>query len=668
MSRILIIVAILFLFNGYTQAYSDSTSSEHLPAYNLDEIIVIAPTKTVSDKTEKPLSSIDEYLAKNPNINMIRKGGYAWEPYINGMGTERSAITIDGMQIYSACTDKMDPVTSYVEIANLSTININSGHASATGGSTIAGTMDLKKKKGSFGAKDLSGTTYLGLETNNLQKIFGTSLSFKHPKVFFDIDFTFRDANNYKSGGRKEVLYSQFTKYNVSSIIGYNINKHQHIEASLIYDHAVDVGYPALPMDVSSAKAFIGAIEHFYHPHQGKLKLIQSKIYYNNITHIMDDSKRPDVPIRMDMPGWSKTGGFYTIISGASKKNSWKTTLSGHQNSSLAEMTMYSNDANEKDMFMLTWPDVNTRYLDAFGENIIQLSEQAKLTFNGGLAIHQNEIKSDFGLNSIRIFYPDVESTKTRFLKRFYTAFNIHKDHRIFYSAHLSYGERAPSVSEGYGFYLFNSMDKYDYVGNPYLKNEKSLSVSTSIQLIKNRYSFKVSGSYFFINDYIIGNIIQDLSAMTIGASGVKMYEQIKHAHIANVTLDAKFEIFDNLYWNTMLSYRRGRSNDIGDLPLIQPFSFYSEMSYSIKSFNAVISTNGATKLSNYNSNFGETAVSAYVLINLSLSHSFKFKEKSLALKAGVENLLDKEYTTFADWNRIPRMGRNFFFNLVWRY
>ncbi|HUH75134.1 MAG TPA: TonB-dependent receptor [Chitinophagales bacterium] len=668
MYRLLIIIALLYPFIGNAQVYSDTTSNDRLPSYDLEEVIVIAPTKTVSDKTEKPLSSIDEYLSKNSSINMVRKGGYAWEPYINGMATERSAITIDGMQIYSACTDKMDPVTSYVEIANLSTININSGHASATGGSTIAGTMDLKKKKSSFGTKELSGTTYLGLETNNLQKILGTSLSFSHPKLFMDIDFTFRDANNYKAGGRKEVNYSQFTKYNVSSIIGYKINKDQHIEASLIYDHAVDVGYPALPMDVSSAKAFIGSMEHFYHPCHGQLKSIQSKIYYNNITHIMDDSKRPDVPIRMDMPGWSKTGGFYTIISGASKKNSWKTTLSGHQNNSLAEMTMYSNDANQKDMFMLTWPDVNTRYLDAFGENVIQLSEKAKLTFNGGLAVHHNKIISDFGLNSIRIFYPEVESTKTRFLKRFYTAFNIHKDHQLFYTAHLSYGERAPSVSEAYGFYLFNSMDKYDYVGNPNMKNEKSLSASTSIQLIKNRYSFKVSGSYFFINDYIIGQIIDNLSSMTIGASGVKQYEQIKNAHIANVTLDTKFEIIDNLYWNTMLSYRRGRSNDIGDLPLIQPFSFYSELSYNFKSFNAVVSTNGATKLSNYNANFGETAVPAYALINLSLSQSFKFKEKSLALKAGVENLLDKEYTTFSDWNRIPRMGRNFFFNLVWRY
>lgn len=667
MIKLLMIVAILYLYNGNIQAQSDSTSNQ-LISFNLDETIIIAPTKTVSDKINKPLASIDEYLAKNPNVNMLRKGGYAWEPLINGMSTERSAITIDGMHIYAACTDKMDPVTSYIEISNLSSVNINSGHASATGGSTIAGTIDLKKKKSTFAPKDLSGTTYLGIETNNLQKIFGTSLSFTHPKVFIDLDFTFRDANNYQSGGKNEVEYSQFTKYNASSIIGYNINKIQHIEASLIYDHAVDVGYPALPMDVSSAKAFISAIEHFYHPHQRKLKSIQSKVYYNSIIHIMDDSNRPDVPIRMDMPGWSKTGGFYSIIAGELKRNSWKTTISGHLNNSLAEMTMFSNDTSEKDMFMLTWPDVNTNYFDIFGEDNIQLSDQAQLTINGGVAVHHNKVKSDFGLNSIRIFYPEVENSKIRILKRLYTAFDIHKDYQLFYAVHLSYGERAPSVSEGYGFYLFNNMDKYDYVGNPYLKNEKSLSASTSLQLVKNRYSFKLTGTYFFIKDYILGSISEGLSPMTIGASGVKTYEQIKHAHITNATLDARFEIANNLFWNTILSYRKGNGKDVGNLPLMQPFSFYSEMNFNIKSFNASISTNGSSKLNKFNPNFGETTTPAYALINLSFSNSFEFKEKTLALKAGIENLLDKDYTTFADWNRIPRMGRNFYFNLVWRY
>ena len=33
-------------------------------------------------------------------------------------------------------------------------------------------------------------------------------------------------------------------------------------------------------------------------------------------------------------------------------------------------------------------------------------------------------------------------------------------------------------------------------------------------------------------------------------------------------------------------------------------------------------------------------------------------------LRAGIENLLDKRYTSYADWCDIPQKGRNFYMNL----
>ncbi|MFC5048886.1 hypothetical protein [Aquimarina hainanensis] len=42
-------------------------------------------------------------------------------------------------------------------------------------------------------------------------------------------------------------------------------------------------------------------------------------------------------------------------------------------------------------------------------------------------------------------------------------------------------------MSEGYGFFLFNSFDGYDYIGNPALKKEKS--VDFSVKLISRKRS-----------------------------------------------------------------------------------------------------------------------------------------------------------------------------------
>jgi iron complex outermembrane receptor protein len=34
----------------------------------------------------------------------------------------------------------------------------------------------------------------------------------------------------------------------------------------------------------------------------------------------------------------------------------------------------------------------------------------------------------------------------------------------------------------------------------------------------------------------------------------------------------------------------------------------------------------------------------------------------------GMENVWDTLYTTYSDWNKIPRMGRNVFLNLIWNF
>src|SRR3546814_18959417 len=95
--------------------------------------------------------SVDELLASSDHISFIKRCAYAWEPLLNNMSTERSTITIDGMHVFGACTDKMDPITSYVESNNLATIDVTSGQEGSLHGATDAGIIDLKRKSTPFG-------------------------------------------------------------------------------------------------------------------------------------------------------------------------------------------------------------------------------------------------------------------------------------------------------------------------------------------------------------------------------------------------------------------------------------------------------------------------------------------------------------------------------------
>ena len=247
------IIFVVFFSSISSYVFAQQTKQDSLVPILIQEIIVIGKKTTISEKQSKPLTSIDDYLQKSAKVDMIKRGAYAWEPIINSMPTERTLITIDGMRIFGACTDKMDPVTSYVEVSNLSEATISSGQEGACFGNTIGGSIDLKRNQNNFGNQKWNFNLNSGIETNNQQKIIGTAVNYADSLEYVDADFMLRNAENYKAGNNREILFSQFKKMNFSVTSGFKLTKNKWIEGSLIYDKATDVGYPALPMDVSLA-------------------------------------------------------------------------------------------------------------------------------------------------------------------------------------------------------------------------------------------------------------------------------------------------------------------------------------------------------------------------------------------------------------------------------
>jgi len=654
-------VFLIFLSFGFLTAQNKEKDTTKI--IQLKEIVLIGKKAATYQKEAKSLGTIDEYLNQSSRINMIKRGAYAWEPIINNMPTERTLVTIDGMRIFGACTDKMDPITSYVEVTNLSEAVVQDGQSGSLFGNTIGGSIDLKRNKTIFGEKKLEVQLQSGFESNNSQKILGSSVNFKNEIFYFDLDVMSRNAENYSAANNQEVLYSQFNKLNFSNILGFQIKENKLIETSIIYDNATDVGYPALTMDVSLAKALITSIKYEVIPKNSIIENWETKIYFNTIKHVMDDTTRPNVPIHMDMPGWSETFGYYSKLKYRFEKHHFLVNLNSFYNKSLAEMTMYPNNPNENLMFMLTWPDVRTFYNGVFLEDTYDLSRNSNLTLNISLGSHINTVTSEFGLESLQIFYPEMSDTKSRFLKSFGANYHFSKL-GFHYHFGVAYSERAPSVSEGYGFYLFNSFDGYDNIGNPNLKNETAIEGNFSIGLQKKKFRIKANASYFHFYDYIIAHTDFSLSPMTIGANGVRVYSSLDTATILNTSLSVEYFINQFFTWNVQTSYAIGKTDDNENLPFISPLSYISSLRFKKNKFTSEIKLVGNATQSNFNPEFGEDQTPNFAILNINAGYTFKFGTTKLMLKTGVENLFDKNYSTYSDWNNIPRMGGNFYVNL----
>ena len=658
---------LIVFFLSLSFCFTFSQEADSIKTKELKEVLVVGTKTTLHEKQTKTLATLDEFLQKSTKVDLIKRGAYAWEPIINGMATERTVVTIDGMRIFGACTDKMDPVTSYVEVSNLSEATISSGQQGSCHGNTIGGSIDLKRSQRQFTNAGWEFFVNSGYETNNRQKIIGSAINYADSLFYVDTDVMFRDAENYRAGNNKEIEFSQFRKLNLSATSGYKLASNKNIEASVIFDRATDVGYPALPMDVSLAEALITSVKYNYKPSFDSIDNWETKLYFNTITHTMDDTKRPDVPIHMDMPGWSDTYGFYSKLNGKYKKHQFLANLNSFYNRSVAEMTMYPSDPNENLMFMFTWPDVRTLYAGIYLEDNFEINCHSNLKFTTNLGFHNNNVASDFGLQSLQIFYPEMEASKSRFLKSISTNYFYNKD-GISYGFGMGYGERAPSVSEGYGFYLYNSFDGFDYIGNPNLKNEKSLEGNANIGFKNAKWQTKLSASYFHIYDYIIGIPDASVAPMTIGANGIKVYTALDYATILSSDFTISYQLSDFWIWKGQFVYNLGKDNENNGLPFMSPFNYMTSLGFRPGKFSSELQLKGNATQTEYNAFYGEDKTPDYAIVNANLGYKFTFEKSKMILNTGVENMFDANYTTYTDWKNLPRMGRNIFINLMFQF
>lgn len=224
------------LYPVYAQQQPDTVPL----SVDLQEIVISAKTGVNRDRQAKPNASVEEYLQTSEKIGMVKRGAYAWEPSINNMTTERISVTIDGMKIFHACTDRMDPVTSYVETVNLSKVSLGSGfEANPNATNSIGGSLDLRLNKSGFCQDGFSANANSGYETNGNLWIYGADVAYANEHFYLNSGWFHRNSDNYKAGNGETVRFSQFTKNNVFTNLGYVVKPGHELEGTLIYDRAV---------------------------------------------------------------------------------------------------------------------------------------------------------------------------------------------------------------------------------------------------------------------------------------------------------------------------------------------------------------------------------------------------------------------------------------------
>ncbi|MFC0878642.1 TonB-dependent receptor plug domain-containing protein [Saccharicrinis sp. FJH2] len=658
------------------------------PAYRTNDTLLIDEVRIsafqpVSDRLmlnfykTSQFSSIDDITARLGGVSLIRRGAYAMEPLIHGMGAGRINVTIDGMHMFGACTDKMDPVTSYIEPVNLSSIQVLSGSEGNRMGSTVGGSLNLITEEPVPGAGESFGAEG-GLSYSENSGGIDGNLAFYLNQDRWALLFstTTRNHSEYRDGNGKTVPFSQFSKKNLHGALAYQLTDKQLLRADVIYDDARNVGYPALPMDVSQATGQIYSLDYKL-ANTGKLDLLKVKLYGNSVYHQMDDSQRDSVfyletgdtvVMRMDMPGWSKTFGAYAEADyRLGSKGHLFVKLDNYLNMARAEMTMHMRNFSspgEPPMYVETWPDMQryvsgayVSYTHAFGDKL-ELFADARLDYSS------TSVTSLAGQRQFTVFGYDISQPDSRLVKGGNINLKLRPDKHWIFHAGGGYSERIPDITELYGFYLFNAYDGYDYIGNPDLKNESALDAILKLSYTADKFKLKGEAGLHFIQNYIMGITNSSIPKMNLYASGTRMYQNIDGALISGNSLYMQWLPAKYFGIVSTFRYTYGRLSSGEPVPLIEPFKNYTTFYVQKDQFSFQAENELAAAQNRINAAYGETKSPGYDLINLRLLYETYLQLTEVELGAGVNNLLNKTYKTHLDWGNVYRPGRSFYVSL----
>ncbi len=585
------------------------------------------------------------------------------EPSIRSFSAGQINVLVDGMRIHGACTDKMDPATIYIEPINLESLEVQTAGNGIMQGSAIGGSINMKIAEPDYLHNNrITGIVSSGYQTAAKSFYESVRLNYSKDKLAIRLSGTYRHHKNYRSGGGKTIDFSQFEKLNYSLSVKYLQSQYNYIKADLLMDEGWNLGYPALPMDVGYAGAKIGSLSFHHENRQQRLYKYQLKIYANQIRHFMDDTKRPDVPIHMDMPGISKTYGAYA--EGDLKINH-------HQQLSFkvdaastflkASMTMYQN--GQLPMYMLTWPDNKKDQLGISSSWLLNIDSTMKLQVTGRLDYMHSYLSTPEAKDQVSIF-GYYNAGRNDVLKNLSSQISKKISGRIKLSTSLSYSERSPTASELYGFYLFNSNDSYDYIGNPDIKIEKALQADISANYNWGSNRIQVTTYFSKVLDFISNTINNNLSVMTIGAKGVKSYINIPEASIMGVEASCFLKPVTAVDIISTIRLTSGRDNKKDPLPSIAPFKNITAVRYQPKKVFYQFEYEFAGNQNRVNAFTGEDRTESYFLMHTRFGYHTKLLNNFIEMQAGVENIFDIQYHEHLDWGNISRPGRNMYIQL----
>ncbi|MCX6140929.1 MAG: TonB-dependent receptor [Candidatus Kapabacteria bacterium] len=500
-------IVFLYVVTGVAAIAQDT-----LKTITVRTVVVEADPYSKPWRMDRPLSassSVDDLMRLGGLSLIQRANGFAGEASMLGLRGGQMNTSIDGMKIHAACVDKMDPSTAYIELDNLSSMDVSSDATDLRYGQNLGGSVNFSLKQPTL-ATSLSSIVSMSTESNAALRRFRVDLSGGTETLGLRAGYTMRSADNMRAGDGQYISLSGFTKHNVQVGGLWKLSDRDALSATFIADVASDVGYPALIMDTRKADALIGAIT--WRSAWSPSINTSAKLYANSVTHTMDDYDRPLSQIasrafmpNMHMPMLGTTHVFGLLAEGsiASSDNLIRTVIDVTYLDARATMSMIPLDTSVSTMQMTNIGDarVATAGVSASWEHSIDCDLSVRV---GTRVDVSSRTLADASFRSVLGgYYPGMSLDRTAVA----LSVNVGAFYTVAEGVQLwtvvARSERMPTHLEMYGFWLYDPQANIVTIGRPDLANEKALSLDIGSTFRTDDMKLSVSGSMRHIDNYI---------------------------------------------------------------------------------------------------------------------------------------------------------------------
>lgn len=622
------------------------------------------------------VNTTEEGLSLLGGVTMIRRANMAWEPTIRGMSAGQIAVTIDGMKMVGACVDRMDPVTAYVDLDNLRSIDVSKGASDISLAQSIGGTLNLQTIRPEFDAP-FSLRLKSGIESSSGLAKLQASASDSWEYITARAAVVVRRAGDYTAGDGVEISHSGFAKENYKLDVGIQPGEGHTVFVSAIIDRARDIGYPALIMDTRKADSYIASVEHTWRGVSAILPVLTTRLYTTGVHHIMDDYERTPEEVRsrivmpgmwMPMTGTSRTTG---VLGTAlfTKSTEWlKLTADIYGLDAFADMAMYSLDDGVPPMYLVNIGDARLRNVAFAAEYYTEPASTFQWRTSVRADYSHRWLANQTGRNELLSYFPDAPTTLDYLATGITSTLGMTVSTGATVSLTAARVQRLPTHIENYGFYLYSPMDNAIYMGNTELEPETSWQSELSYSLAGEQGSVKVSVFGTLITNYIAGvTFIEPDSGNTLFPQAFRRYGHIGQAVIAGIEASAAYRLTNQLDVRGTMSWQRGRATDLGDnLPFMPPLTGNISLVWTSQPVQVEVRSRFATVQHYYSASLlNEDATAGYATADVRGTLALG---QWGTLDIGVDNIFDAYYHEHASIGNLPAVGRNVYATFEIRY